>query len=52
MKNGMKVVCLVLLAFATASMWAQDDTDTSAAKPDKAAAPESHPAPPVVPPIT
>ncbi len=49
MKNGMKVVCLVLLAFATASMWAQDDTDTSAAKPDKAAAPESHPAPPVVP---
>ena len=50
MKNGMKLACLVLLAFVTTSMWAQDYPDASAAKPEKAAAPESHPVAPGVPP--
>jgi polysaccharide export outer membrane protein len=49
MKKGIKLVCLVLLAFATSRMWAQDDADAGAAKPDKAAAPVSHAVPPVVP---
>jgi polysaccharide export outer membrane protein len=49
MKDGIKLVCLVLLAFATSSMWAQDDADAGAAKPEKTAAPVSHAVPPVVP---
>jgi polysaccharide export outer membrane protein len=41
MKNGMKLACLVLLGFVTPSLWAQNDTDASAAKPEKATAQEA-----------
>jgi polysaccharide export outer membrane protein len=41
MKKVMKLTCLGLLGFATISVWAQDGSDPSAAKPDKAAAPET-----------
>jgi polysaccharide export outer membrane protein len=47
MKNGMKLACLVLLAFVTTSLWAQDYPDASETKPEKAAAPEAHAAPSV-----
>jgi polysaccharide export outer membrane protein len=41
MKNGMKLACLGLLGFATIGLWAQDDADASAAKPEKAAVAEA-----------
>jgi polysaccharide biosynthesis/export protein len=41
MKNGMKLVWLALLGLATTGVWAQNDADTSAAKPEKAATPEA-----------
>jgi polysaccharide export outer membrane protein len=50
MKNGMKLACLALLACVTISLWAQDVTDDSAAKPEKTPAPEVHPAASAVPP--
>lgn len=50
MKNGMKLACLALLACVTISLWAQDVTDESAAKPEKTPAPEVHPAASTVPP--
>jgi len=54
MKSVMKVACLGLLGLMTISMWAQENADTSAAKPEvakaeKDAAPETHAAAPVVP---
>jgi polysaccharide biosynthesis/export protein len=49
MKKLMKLACLALLGFVTVGLWAQDGTDESAAKPEKAAAPEAHPAAPAVP---
>jgi polysaccharide export outer membrane protein len=42
MKKAIKVACLALLGLATIGVWAQDDPDNSAAKPEKAA-PETHP---------
>jgi polysaccharide export outer membrane protein len=50
MKKVMKLACLALLGFATAGLWAQDDPDASAAKPEKAAEPEAHARTPAVPP--
>ncbi len=47
MKRVMKLACLVLLGLAAISMRAQDDTDTSAAKPGKDATPETRLAPEV-----
>jgi polysaccharide export outer membrane protein len=41
MKKVMKLACLGLLGLATTGLWAQADTDASAAKPEKAAAPEA-----------
>jgi polysaccharide biosynthesis/export protein len=49
MKKVMELACLVLLGFVTTSIRAQDYPDASEAKPGKAAAPESHAVPPVVP---
>jgi polysaccharide export outer membrane protein len=46
----MKLACLALLACVTISLWAQDVTDESAAKPEKTPAPEVHPAASTVPP--
>jgi polysaccharide export outer membrane protein len=46
MKKVIKLACLALVAFATISMWAQDDTSDSSAKPDKGA-PETKLAPEV-----
>jgi polysaccharide export outer membrane protein len=43
MKKVVKVACLALLGFATIGVWAQGGSDNSAAKPEKAAAPETHP---------
>jgi len=44
MMKVMKVACLALLGFATIGVWAQDDPDNGAAKPEKAAAREAQPA--------
>jgi polysaccharide biosynthesis/export protein len=41
MKKVMKLACLGLLGLATTPLWAQGDADASAAKPDKAAAPDA-----------
>jgi polysaccharide biosynthesis/export protein len=41
MKKVMRLACLALVGFATISMWAQDDSNDNAAKPNKAAAPEA-----------
>jgi len=41
MKRVMKLACLSLLGFVAIGMWAQNVTDASAAKPEKAAAPEA-----------
>ena len=49
MKNGMRMVCLALLGIVTISLWAQDNTDGSVAKPEKAAAAPEAPAAPAVP---
>jgi len=49
MKKVMKLACLVLLGFATISVWAQDDTGDSAAKPDKPAAAVAQPPAPETP---
>jgi hypothetical protein len=38
----MKVASVALLGLATIGMWAQEDPGNSAAKPEKAAAPETH----------
>jgi polysaccharide export outer membrane protein len=48
MKKVMKLACWALLGFVTIGMWAQD-TDESAAKPGKAAAPEARSSAPAVP---
>jgi polysaccharide export outer membrane protein len=37
MKKVMKLACLALLGLTTISVWAQDDTSDSSAKPDKGA---------------
>jgi polysaccharide export outer membrane protein len=47
MKKVAKLACLVLLAFASIGLWAQDDTGDVTAKPEKAAMPETKPAPEV-----
>jgi len=44
MKKVTKLACLALLSFVAIGMWAQSDTDQSAAKPTKATAPEAPPA--------
>ena len=49
MRRVMKMVCLMLLGFATLSVWAQDDTAESAAKRAKTREAESVPVPAVVP---
>src|SRR5580704_15063177 len=50
MKRVMKLACLALIGLASTGMWAQDDSDDSAAKPEKTAAPEVQPpAAPTVP---
>lgn len=50
MKKVMKAACLLLLGFATIGVWAQEDSDNSAATPEKSAAPETHaPAAPPAP---
>jgi polysaccharide export outer membrane protein len=49
MKKAMKLACLTLLGFATISLWAQNDTDESAAKPEKGTASEAHSTAPAVP---
>jgi len=41
MKKWMKLACLALLGLASIGLWAQDDTDTSNAKPDKTAQAET-----------
>jgi polysaccharide export outer membrane protein len=43
------MVCLALLGIVTISLWAQDNTDGSVAKPEKAAAAPEAPAAPAVP---
>jgi polysaccharide export outer membrane protein len=42
MKKVMKLACLALLGFATVAVWAQDESDENAAKPQRSAAPEAH----------
>jgi polysaccharide biosynthesis/export protein len=41
MKRVMKLACLALLGLMTGGLWAQDNAGASAAKPEKAAAPEA-----------
>jgi polysaccharide biosynthesis/export protein len=49
MKKGMKLACATLLGFVTIAMWAQDDSNENAPKPDKPPAPEAQPAAPSAP---
>jgi len=49
MKNGLKLACVALLGCTTVAVWAQDDSDASAAKPEKAPAPEAQPSAPSAP---
>jgi polysaccharide export outer membrane protein len=49
MKKGMKLACVTLLGFVTIAMWAQDDSNENAPKPEKPPAPEAQPAASSVP---
>ena len=49
MKKGLKLACVVLLGFVTVAVWAQDDSDANAAKPEKGPVPEAQPPAPSVP---
>jgi polysaccharide export outer membrane protein len=49
MKKVTKLAYLVLLGIMTISLWAQNDADASAAKPEKTTAPEAHSSGPAVP---
>src|ERR1700733_10590536 len=49
MKKGMKLACATLLGFVTIAMWAQDDSNENAPKPDKPPAAEAQTAAPSVP---
>ena len=49
MRKVMTLACLALCGFASISMWAQDETDASAAKSAKASAPEAQTPAPAVP---